>query len=141
MVKIAKEASRASGREDRRAENGRMWAETSRLWRESGQTQAQYCAQRGLSVWMLRKWIVDLGAKGRVSKQGPRMLPITLRPGHAGLHTDLHSGLHSSAALLVPQARGEEAGLEIALPNGTRIRAAGMAASELTRVIARSLRC
>lgn len=140
MAKIVRELGAWSKREEHREQNARRWAERTRSWRESGQTQAAYCEAHGLSVWMLRKWIVDLGARGQLSKSGPRLLPIVLHPGRTGVH----GGVHGGAAALVPQAREHEAGLaelEIALPNGSRIRAAGVSATELTRAIARVLRC
>ena len=133
MARVARESRQAGTREER----GQEWAERARAWRESGQTQAAYCAAQGLSVWMLRKWIVDLGAKGRTSGSVPRLLPIALHPAGSGLH----GGVHDGPAARVAQTRESEAGLEIALPNGTRIRAAGVSARELTRAIAQVLRC
>ncbi len=38
-----------------------IWAERIQAWRDSGQTQVRSCAERGLSVWLLRKWIVKRG--------------------------------------------------------------------------------
>ncbi len=103
-------------------ERARAWAERIEGWRGSGQTQVQYCAECGLSVWVLRKWIVKLGAKVSRIKRRPVMLPIPLHP-------------------MAPEAMLREAALEIALPNGIRIRACGAIASELTHTIARRLRC
>lgn len=124
---LARDVARGAGARDQRE---RAWVERIEGWRSSGQTQVAYCAAQGLSVWMLRKWIVDLGAgTGRTTKvkARPIMLPIPLRA--------------ADAARLSPPASTPEATLEIALPNGTRIRAAGAVANELTRSIARALRC
>ena len=112
-----------------RAEREQAWSQRIEGWRTSGQTQVDYCAAHGLSVWVLRKWIVTLGSKSRrpKAKLCPVMLPIPL---HA-----------AGMASLAPEASEREANLEIALPNGTRIRASGLVANELTRAIARVLRC
>jgi len=103
-------------------ERARAWTERIEGWRGSGQTQVQYCAQRGLSVWVLRKWIVKLGGRVSRTKRRPVMLPIPLHP-------------------MAPAAITRESVLEIALPSGIRIRACGSIANELTHTIARKLRC
>ena len=124
---LSKDVARGAGAREQRE---RVWVERIEGWRSSGQTQVTYCATHGLSVWVLRKWIVNLGAgRGRTAKvkAGPIMLPIRLRA--------------ADTARLAAPASAPEATLEIALPNGTRIRAAGAGASELTRSIARALRC
>ena len=139
MAKNTRDTREAGTREER----AQVWAERARGWRESGQTQAQYCAERGISVWMLRKWIVDLGAESRLPKsrlnlRPPKralMLPIPLHLAGPGLMAAQSAG-HETAHQAVHQAA-----LEIALPNGTRIRATGVTATELTRAIARVLRC
>ena len=64
MANITRDAREVGKREERT----QVWAERAWGWRESRQTQAQYCAERGLSVWMLRKWIVDLGAESRLPR-------------------------------------------------------------------------
>jgi len=95
-------ARRAGGRDQREG----LWAERIEGWRRSGQTQVAYCAALGLSVWALRKWIVDLGAgRGRTArvKARPIMLPIPLRAAHT--------------AGLAPAAGAPEATLGIALTN------------------------
>ena len=131
MAKLTREGREAGTRDER----AMVWAERARLWRESGQTQVAYCAAQGISVWMLRKWIVDLGAESRL----PRSC-LNLRPPKQALMLPIP--LHPAGpALMAAQTAGHQAALEIALPNGTRIRAAGVTATELTRAIARVLRC
>ncbi|MEO7851862.1 MAG: hypothetical protein ABIR94_06345 [Rubrivivax sp.] len=115
---MAKREKIAGGVEER----ARAWAERIEGWRGSGQTQVQYCTQRGLSVWVLRKWIVKLGGAVSRIKRRPALLPIPLHP-------------------LAPDALAREAALEIALPNGIRVRACGTIANELIHAIARKLRC
>ena len=112
-----------------RGEREEAWAGRIEGWRTSGQTQVDYCAAHGLSVWVLRKWIVTLGSGRRSPKAKPHpvMLPIPLRP--------------MGVAMPAPDRAAHQASLEIALPNGTRIRAFGLAANELRRTIARALRC
>ncbi len=109
------------------AEREQVWSGRIEGWRRSGQTQAKYCADHELSVWVMRKWIVKLGASGLTAGRRPALLPIPLH--------------RADKALLEAQVKMPEAALEIALPNGTRIRASGRSASELTRSIARVLRC
>lgn len=106
-----------------RGQRENAWSGRIQEWRSSGQTQVRFCAERGLSVWMLRKWIVKLG--GRPRQAALELLPIpisALRPA---------SGVSATS----------EAALEIALPNGVRVRASGAIAGELTRALARTLRC
>lgn len=122
----------ARGAVGEREQRKRAWIERIEGWRRSGQTQEAYCAAHGLSVWVLRKRIVNLGAgQGRTVKTKGKALPILFPiPLRA-----------ADSARLAPGIGMQEATLDIALPNGTRIRAAGAAAGELTRSIARALRC
>lgn len=110
-----------------RGQRENAWSGRIQEWRSSAQTQVRYCAERGLSVWMLRKWIVKLGGRPRQATHALELLPIpisALRPA---------AGVSASAT--------SEAALEIALPNGVRVRASGAVACELTRALARTLRC
>lgn len=120
---MVRDAGGELGREGR----ARLWADRARAWRESGQTQVAYCAEHGLSVGLLRKWIVKLGAKKARMGRRPTLLPIALRP--------------AGTPVIANEAVAREAALEIALPNGARIRASGRIADQLTRSIARALRC
>jgi len=110
-----------------RGEAEGVWAERIQAWRDSGQTQVRFCAERGLSVWLLRKWIVKRGPGSSVVKRMPVLLPIPI------------TALRSTSEGAVGGAR--EAGLEIALPNGIRVRASGQVATAIARVLARALRC
>ena len=56
---LSKDVARGAGAREQRA---RVWVERIEGWRSSCQTQVTYCAAHGLSVWVLRKWIVNLGA-------------------------------------------------------------------------------
>ena len=111
----------------RRGEAEAVWAERIQAWRDSGQTQVRFCAERGLSVWLLRKWIVRRGRGLSMVKRMPLLLPIPM------------TALRSAPEDVVGEAC--EAALEIALPNGIRVRASGQVASAIARVLARALRC
>ena len=91
------------------------------------QTQVRFCAERGVSVWLLRKWIVKRGRGSSVVKRVPTLLPIPI------------GALRSAPEEVV--GAGREAALEIALPNGIRVRASGQVATEIARALARALRC
>ena len=111
----------------RRGEAEGVWAGRIQAWRDSGQTQVRFCAERGLSVWVLRKWIVKRARGSSVVKCVPALLPIPI------------TALRTAPQELVGGAR--EAALEIALPNGIRVRASGQVATVIARVLARALRC
>jgi transposase len=49
----------------RATETEGKWRERVAEWRASGQTAAEYCAERGLSVGTLRWWSSRLKRKGR----------------------------------------------------------------------------
>ena len=111
----------------RRGEAEGVWAERIQAWRDSGQTQVRFCAERGLSVWLLRKWIVKRGRGSSMVKRVPALLPIPI------------TALRTAPEEMVSSAR--EAALEIALPNGIRVRASGQVATAIARALTRALRC
>ncbi len=43
-----------------REQRAQAWAKRAPGWRESGETQMQYCADHGLSVWALRNSSIGL---------------------------------------------------------------------------------
>ena len=77
---LSKDVARGAGAREQREQRERVWVERIEGWRSSGQTQVIYCAAHGLSVWVLRKWIVNLGTgRGRTAKvkAGPLASSVT----------------------------------------------------------------
>jgi hypothetical protein len=72
-----------------------FWRRMIRQWKNSGQTQAEFCRRKRLSLWALRYWRDKLPAKELVQERKSRasFLPVRVIPtSETGLEVQLRSG-------------------------------------------------
>ena len=73
-----------------------FWRRMIRQWKNSGQTQAEFCRRKRISLWSLRYWRNRLPAKELVQERRPRssFLPVRVIPTPAefGLEVQLRGG-------------------------------------------------
>ena len=108
------------------AEVESRWQERVEEWKRSGQSQREFCRERGFAVSTFSRWKCELlGGLGRGSCGS-----VACRPVESASHPGSESGLSFAE---VPWSSSQAAELELMLPSGWSIRLGQRFESEALR--------
>lgn len=100
------------------SETATAWARHIEAWRQSGQSQAAYCRDRGLKAGTFNYWLRKQGSAVRARRESSALVPVVVRDADV------------------------ERSIEVVLPNGIRLQVPwGADATHAQVLIGALLRC